>query len=176
MDGTVFLKGPKLYTSFIGTGLLPKLILQEVQTLELLQHTPHPNIICYHGCLIRRGRIVGIVLDRHSMTLEQRLKDSMRYLDVETCMSKITSAISHIHTLKLAHNDPTPMNIVVDDDDTPFIIDFGSCQPFGCELITAGTPGWIEEDFTHSAQNHDEIASSKIRAWLERQGQDNVGG
>jgi serine/threonine protein kinase len=170
IDSNVFLKGPKLHTDFVGTGLLPKLILQEVQILERLQHDPHPNIIRYHGCLIKRGRIVGIVLDRHPMTLEQRLEDDMRHLDIETCMSKITSAVSHIHAFALAHNDLTPMNIVVDENDTPFIIDFGSCQPFGCELITAGTPGWINENFAHSAQAHDDFALGKLRTWLETQG------
>lgn len=110
------------------------------------------------------------------MTLEQRLKDGMHHPDVETCMSKITSAVSHIHTLGLAHNDLTPMNIMVDESDTPFIIDFGSCQPFGCELITAGTPGWINEDFAHSAQDHDDIALGKLRTWLKLQGRDIIRG
>jgi tRNA A-37 threonylcarbamoyl transferase component Bud32 len=66
--------------------------------------------------MIKRGRIVGIILDRHPMTLEQRLKYDMRLrpLDVETCMSKITSAVKHMHALELAHNDLTPMNIMVD--------------------------------------------------------------
>ncbi|KAF1992947.1 serine/threonine-protein kinase-like protein [Amniculicola lignicola CBS 123094] len=174
IDSNVFLKGPKLHTAFIGTGLLPKLILQEVKTMELLLHSPHPNIIRYHGCLIKRGRIVGIVLDRHPMTLKQRLEDGMRHINVETCMSKITSAVSHLHTLGLAHNDLTPMNIMVNEYDTPFIIDFGSCQPFGCELITAGTPGWIDEDFAHSTQDHDESAIGKLRTWLEKQGRDSI--
>jgi serine/threonine protein kinase len=174
IDSKVFLKGPKLHTSFVGTGLLPKLILQEVRILERLQHDPHPNIVRYHGCLIKRDRIVGIALDRHPMTLEQRLKDGMRQLDSEALMGKITSAVRHIHTLALAHNDLMPMNIVVDENDTPFIIDFGSCQPFGYELITAGTPGWINEDFTLSAQDHDEFALDKLRTWLNLQGQDNA--
>jgi serine/threonine protein kinase len=75
----------------------------------------------------------------------------MRPLGVETFMSKITSAVSHIHTFALAHNDLMPVNIVADENDTPFTIDFGSCQPFGCELITAGTPGWNNKNLTHPA-------------------------
>jgi hypothetical protein len=44
---------------------------------------------------------------------------------------------------------------MVDKYDTPIInIDYGSCQPFGAILITMGTPGWIDEDFTISAQQH----------------------
>lgn len=170
IDSNVFLKRPKLHTDFIGTGLLPKLVLQEVKILELLLHSPHPNIIRYHGCLIKRGRIVGIVLDRYPMTLKQRLENGMQHFNVEKCMSNITSAVSHLHSLGLAHNDLTPMNIMIDEHDTPVIIDFGSCQPFSCELITAGTPGWVDEDFAHSAQDHDETALGKLQTWLETQG------
>jgi serine/threonine protein kinase len=168
MDDTVFLKGPKLNTVFKGTGLLPKLLLQEAEIMELLLRNPHPNIIRYHGCLIRRGRIVGLVLDRYDMTLKQRLDRKMiRQLDVESFMTQIVSAIHHLHSLGLAHNDLTPMNIMVaNDSETLFLVDFGSCQPFGSTLITAGTPGWIDEDFTNSAKKHDEIALDKLRSWL----------
>ncbi len=82
-------------------------------------------------------------------------------------MKKIISAVCYLHSLGLAHNDLTPMNIMVDKCNNPIIIDFGSCQPFGSILITAGTPGWIHEDFTISAQKHDESALDKIRRWLE---------
>lgn len=81
-------------------------------------------------------------------------------------MTQIASAISHLHSLGLAYNDLTPMNIMVDDNETLFLIDFGSCQPFGSTLITAGTPEWTDEDFTNSAKKNDEIALDKLRAWL----------
>ena len=154
----VFLKGPKLHMDFIGT---------RAGIFELLLHNPHPNIVRYHGCLIKRGRIVGIMLDRYPMTLKQRLENG--HFDSEICMSKLTSAVSHLHSLGLAHNDLTPMNIMIDEHDTPVIIDFGSCQPFGCKLITAGTPGWIDQDFALSAQHHDKYALGRLRAWLETQ-------
>ncbi|KAF2761047.1 serine/threonine-protein kinase-like protein [Pseudovirgaria hyperparasitica] len=167
VNSNVYVKGPKLHTDFIGTGMLPKLLLQEVEVMELLRCKPHPNIIHYHGCIIKRGRIVGIVLDRHADTLGRRLKDGLRQFNVEEGMGKIRSAVGHLHSLGLAHNDLTPMNIMADSSDELFIIDFGSCQPVGCELITAGTPGWIDEEFTHSAQVHDEIALGKLETWLQ---------
>lgn len=171
-SSNVFVKGPKLHLDFQGTGLLPKLILQEVEIMELLMYKPHPNIIRYHGCLIKRGRIVGIVLDRYSMTLKERLENGIRDFNVDKFMNRLTSAVHHLHSLELAHNDLCPMNIMIDeaDDDTPAIIDFGSCQPFGRKLITAGTPGWIDEDFVNSARDHDNIALGKIQTWLEAQG------
>jgi serine/threonine protein kinase len=167
ISNDVFLKGPKLHTAFIGTGLLPRLLLQEARILEHLLDKPHPNIICYRGCLIKRGRIVGIVLDRHPMTLTRRLEDGMQGFNVKNCMREITSAINYLHSLGLAHNDLTPMNVMVNKEDISIVVDFGSCQPFGCELITAGTPGWIDEDFTHSAKHHDLGALRKLQTWLE---------
>lgn len=41
-EGKLFIKGPKLNTAFIGTKELPKLLLQEAETLELIAHHPHP--------------------------------------------------------------------------------------------------------------------------------------
>jgi serine/threonine protein kinase len=167
IDSNMFLKGPKLNTAFKGTGLLPKLLLQEVEIMEFLMRNPHPNIIGYRGCMIKRGRVVGLVLDRHPMTLKQRLQKGARNFDIENCFRKITSAARHLHLLGLAHNDFTPMNIMIDECDTPIVIDYGSCRPFGSTLITGGTPGWIDEDFTISEQKHDEVGLRKIRAWLE---------
>ncbi|KAI9847003.1 MAG: hypothetical protein M1837_003359 [Sclerophora amabilis] len=176
IDSTIFFKGPKLNTSFLGTNLLQELLLQEANTLELLKRNPHANIVGYHGCVIKRGRIVGFVLDRLPMTLEERLRNSPEKIDIEACMRKIVSAVDHLHSLGLAHNDLTPHNIMVDKSDSPVLIDFGSCGPFGATLITAGTPGWIDEDYVVSGPQFDRVALVKIRAWLERGGtNDNSG-
>ena len=79
----------------------------------------------------------------------------------------ITDATKHLHALGLAHNDINPANVMVRDDDTICVIDFGSCRPFGCRLITAGSYGWIDEEFTTSDLKHDEVALNKLRDWLE---------
>lgn len=165
-EGKLFIKGPKLNTAFIGTKELPKLLLQEAETLELIAHHPHPNIVRYYGCLVRRGLIVGLGLERCEVTMEERLRAGLQDFDVDTFMGQITSAVKHLHSMGLAHNDINPANIMFNERG-PILIDFGSCQPFGCTLITAGTPGWIDDDFMLSAPQHDETALEKIRAWLE---------
>jgi len=57
-----------------------------------------------------------------------------------------------------------PINIIIDkaDNNTPAIIDFGSCQPFGYKLITASTLGWINKDFVNLARDYNNIALGKI--------------
>src|SRR5579871_135103 len=128
VNGNVYIKGPKLtiYDDVEGTRLLSKLLLQEAETLELVSRNQHPNLIRYHGCIVERGRIVGLVLDRHLTTLENRLEDGTKSFDTKLCMNCITSAVEHLHAFGLAHNDLTPMNIMVDECDAPIIVDFGS--------------------------------------------------
>lgn len=85
------------------------------------------------------------------------------------CFDGIKAAVEHLHSIGLAHNDLNPFNIMMDKYGLPVLIDYGSCQPFGEDLITAGTPGWYDEDFTRSAARNDEVALEKIRTWLKEQ-------
>jgi len=171
LDDRVFIKGPtlSLYDTLAGTDSLPKLLLQEAETLEFLSRNgQHPNIVRYHGCLVKRGRIVGIVLGRLTKLLEYRFEhDDVERFDAEACLRKIESALQFLHSQGLAHNDIKPANIMLDNHDEPYITDFGSCRPFGSLLITGGTPGWLDEECTHSAQRNDEIALVKLRSWLK---------
>lgn len=172
----VFVKGPNLrrYDELEGTGIASKLLLYEAEMLELLARNQHPNIIRYHGCIVERGRIVGIVLDRHTITLQQRITgdiddssaEDIGILNKDSCIRKIRLAVEHIHSLGLAHNDLNPSNIMLKHGE-PIIIDFGSCQPFGNALVSAGTPGWVDIDgCTTSALRNDEVALGRIHVWL----------
>ncbi|KAH8702996.1 hypothetical protein GQ44DRAFT_743783 [Phaeosphaeriaceae sp. PMI808] len=134
INGSLFLKRPKI-------GLLPKLMLREAETMELLLRNLHPCIIKYHGCLIKRSRIVSLILDRLPITLQHQLDEGGQHFNVDNYMRKIKSAIHHLHSLGLAHSDLTPMNIIADKCGNPVIIDYGSYQPPGTTFITASTPG-----------------------------------
>jgi serine/threonine protein kinase len=107
-------------------------------------------------------------LDKYEWTLKQSLDNKLiPRFDVDSFMAQIESAIEHLHSLGLAHNDLNPMNIMVDHgDEKLYLIDFGSCRPYGCELITAGTYGWVDEDYSTSARRNDEVALEKLRTWL----------
>ncbi|OCL09394.1 hypothetical protein AOQ84DRAFT_291322 [Glonium stellatum] len=172
--GNVYIKRPKLvsYEELVGEelgrkDLVAEMLLEEVKTLEFLMRNPHPNFVRYHGCIVRRDRITGLVLDRYPITLADRVKEGAQGFKKGSWVEAIESGVKHLHSLGLAHNDLNPANIMFNEDDNPIIIDFGSCKPFGESLISAGTPGWIDEEFTTSEQRHDEIALGKIRTWLE---------
>lgn len=151
--------------------LIPKALLDEAQTMEFLTQHTNPHIVQYHGCRVRRGRIVGLVLNRHPHTLTDYLKDKVGTIEKEPFMDALISAIHHLHALGWAHNDLNPSNILVDTSGLPVLIDFGSAQPVGNKLGTSrGTDGWIDssmDDYHTSETKHDEYAIEKIRSWLD---------
>ena len=86
-------------------------------------------------------------------------------------MDALESAVSHLHSLGLAHNDLHPGNVLVDDRGAPVLRDFEAAREIGAKLgIRRGTEGWIEgemEDYHTSDKRHDLFALGKIRAWLD---------
>ncbi|KAF2789403.1 hypothetical protein K505DRAFT_352610 [Melanomma pulvis-pyrius CBS 109.77] len=164
-----FIKRPKLLclNNKEETQLLPQMLLKEAKVLEFLKQHYYPNLIRCHGCTINRGCITGISLQKHQITLQYRLKKGSTSFDIVGCMQDIRAGVKHLHSLGFAHNDLNPMNIALDSNDDPINLDFGSCRRLGEQLLSAGTYGWIEDDFTTSAQRHDEFAMDRIEVWLK---------
>ena len=164
-----FFKGPMLtaYDELQNTGQVAMMLLQEAETFERLKTHPHPNNIQYCGCKTLRGRIVGLLLEKHPISLEDYLRDSSQDLDMESGFNGIKDGINYLHSLSLAHNDIKPSNIMIGVDGTWVLIDMGSCLPFGATLTSAGTTEWYDESWTTSEQQHDEVALSKLWIWLK---------
>jgi hypothetical protein len=84
---------------------IPTILLDEIHALQIASEQPHPGIIRYHGCRARRGRITGIVLDKHPYNLKEYIKEAIGEIgDKEAFMSALESAVRHLHSLGLAHN------------------------------------------------------------------------
>ncbi|KAM3417751.1 hypothetical protein BST61_g5982 [Cercospora zeina] len=164
----LFLKRPQIHCLLeeFGGSIVPQILFEEVQVLEFLARHPHANVVPYHGCMVKRGHITGIALTRYQKILEHRFYDDASDLDLDRFECQCRDAIDHIHSLGLAHNDLNPSNIALDNDDNPVIIDWGSCKEFGGLLLSAGTPGWIEDDFDVSKKEHDFFALDRIMAWM----------
>ncbi|KAJ0415040.1 kinase-like domain-containing protein [Aspergillus carlsbadensis] len=136
----------------------------------------HPNIIQYHGCRVHRKRITGLVLERLEYNLNQYVSQpGFSTLNKEGFLAKLKSAVYHVHSLGLAHNDISPYNIMVREtvgsQPEPVLIDFGSCAPFGSQdLLTFGTARWCEGAFSTSEKKHDTYSVRKIEKWLQTAG------
>jgi len=84
-------------------------------------------------------------------------------------MNGIRAGVRYLYSLGLAHNDLNPTNIALDGDDNLIILDFGFCKKFSKEFLSGGTYGWVDEDYSTSAQHHDESALDKIETWLREE-------
>jgi serine/threonine protein kinase len=165
----IFLKRPQIHSLLdeFGGSIVPQMFLDEIQVMEFLVQHPHPNIVSYHGCVVKRGYITGIALTRYQTILDNRFHRDASNLNLDQFKKRVRDAIDHIHALGLAHNDLNPSNIALDSHDDPVIIDWGSCKQFGGLLLSAGTPGWIEDDFDVSRKEHDLYALDKIMDWMK---------
>jgi hypothetical protein len=163
------------YLDFRDTDFLPRLMLKEARTMELLRQHPHPNIVGYYGCRVKRGRIAGLVLETftfpHDLGFVKIRPDLFKgVINKERVLSGLRSALNHLHALGLAHNDVNPANIMFGEGGEPKLIDFGSCEPFGEHLTSAGTPGWCRDRsgrfFTSDTAN-DDYGLELLGPWLD---------
>ncbi|KAI1424196.1 kinase-like protein [Xylaria sp. FL1777] len=179
-DG-VYIKRPSLltYETSDPLALVRDIFLGEAEIMERVSRLDHTHIIRYHGCQARDGRLTGIVLERHRCSLFEYFLwgwdkdgdgdgDHGAALDPRRFMEALESAVSSLHMAGLAHNDLKPSNVLLDGDNMPVLIDFGSCRPFGARLMEGGTPGWNDSArlVVSSDREHDLFGLARIREWL----------
>jgi len=158
----------------------------EVKQLERLARAPgrpHPNLVRYHGCRVRNGRVTGILLGHvPGRDLFSHLQDGGT-VDREPFFAALASAIDHLHNIVgLVHNDISPGNVMVGPDGAPTLIDLGSAFPDGEEIV-GGVPFecWGDDPLdmdpeTHfvgpsggpvSRKSRDMAALNHLRTWID---------
>lgn len=112
-----------------------RLLQGDLEAFEGLKEHPHKNMVRYHGALVSRGRVIGLVMGRHTTTLRNALqgydKIELNNQQRAEIYEGLLSVISHLHNLGYAHNDLKPSNVMLDTETQLHLIDFGSCKPFG---------------------------------------------
>ncbi|OAL51398.1 hypothetical protein IQ07DRAFT_679653 [Pyrenochaeta sp. DS3sAY3a] len=177
---TSYAKTPNLI-AFDGGNDLAKLVLQELATCEIIRKRPHRNLADFHGCKVLNDRIVGLCFKRYATSLQdklnpQSLNKSAFMLSQEHAQSRrqacrylpqIEEGIKYLHQLDLIHNDINPANIMLNDNDTPIIIDFESSRKPGMELGRAKrTYGWYDPGVNLAQESNDLDALAELRVWL----------
>lgn len=103
------------------------------QEIKILQECSHPNII----------RIISLVMDAHDnvegMLLEY-ITNGWRVVSLtndqyEQWTNQIREAITYLHTKKLICGDVKSGNVLVREDDTVILVDFGGGR----------TRGWVDD-------------------------------
>lgn len=120
--------------------------MHEAWTLDLMRRNPHPNVVRLEGYEVSEGNSSGLVLSKYPVTLSERIKSQDKEalgkepLDKIPCFKGFLDGVAHNHCLRIAHNDVSPSNIMLDEDHCPVIVELGSCKLFGAVLVERGTP------------------------------------
>lgn len=175
-------KHPKL-REFVDTQL-ERRIAHEIDVCELLRRHPHPHLATCHGCRVTRGRVDGLCFSKYSTDLARLLSpghlNKRAFLatgrpGVEEGMRQglvgIRSAVAHLHSLCIVHNDIKPANIMIDDAGRFILIDFDSWRAIGASLTTGGTGkgstyGWHDAAVTVATEKMDLDAVAEVETWL----------
>ncbi|EWG50967.1 hypothetical protein FVEG_16721 [Fusarium verticillioides 7600] len=147
-------RAPQVYIKILDFALyspgdkdsIPQLLLNEAEIYEILLQYPHPNMSQSLGCIVGGdGRLEGLSLLKYKSTLFERAHDISSFdLDqCKQCIAALKSALEHLHSLGLAHNDLSAFNIMFTDNGEPVLLDFDTSHPAGTVLDKGGqVSGW----------------------------------
>ncbi|KAK3369724.1 hypothetical protein B0T24DRAFT_708601 [Lasiosphaeria ovina] len=154
----------------------------EVGMLELLsRHPQHPNVVKYHGCRVRKGRVTGVYLGCLEGNNLWEHVCAGKTVDKEPFLTVLESAIHHLHdVVGIAHNDIQPFNIMVSPEGIPTLIDLGSSELIGNKISRCRVYSTWGEDPPDmemeaadiawtpvSTRSRDLAALNKLRTWLD---------
>lgn len=97
------------------------------------------------GCIKDGTPATGLRFDKDENTLSDRLRDSTRPLDLDSCLTSVKEGLDHLCGLGFNHNDINSQNIMLNKQDMPMTTDFNSCQWEGGLLFSTGTSGWTDD-------------------------------
>ncbi|KAJ3472495.1 hypothetical protein NLG97_g10944 [Lecanicillium saksenae] len=154
----------------------------EVEMCELLRRSPHRNLAVYYGYVVEGDRVQGLFFKRYQSTLLETVNpkrlSKRDFLETERDLvqhqmqrwiQQLRSAVSHIHALGYVHDDISPANIMLNENATPVLIDFGSLCRVGESLQTVRrTVGWHDESVSLAEERNDLDALNDIETWLFR--------
>ncbi|TEB08699.1 hypothetical protein FA13DRAFT_1624874 [Coprinellus micaceus] len=150
------IKTPRLL-GYDGTPGIANSVARELTILETLRKHPHPSIGEYRGCLFVGGLVTGICMTEYQPTLAACVR----------LLQDVFDGISHLHSLKFAHNNIKPSNVALDQLGRAVIVDFGNSAPFGAPC-RAGSPGWTNYSRV-SAPENDKYAYECLQQYAESQ-------
>ena len=125
-----------------------ELFKKEAQTVAQLNH---PNIVdVYEVDETDEKQCFVVYKFIEGTDLKKRIsKDRPRVGDAAQLIAKVAEALACAHDCGIVHRDIKPANIVLDGEDTPWLVDFGLAltnEDFGSGPTLAGTPAYMSPE------------------------------
>jgi serine/threonine protein kinase len=148
LDRFVAIKVPR--ADAVGTGDHLDRFVREARAVAQLRH---PNIVSVHAVGQHDGLPYLVCDFVHGVTLADWLTAHQPTArQAAEFVSQIAVAVHYAHEHGVIHRDLKPSNIMVDDDGTPYVMDFGLAKRDGSELSLTvdgqilGTPAYMSPE------------------------------
>jgi serine/threonine protein kinase len=106
----------------------------EIDNLEKLLNSPHPNIINIDNIVRNQSNTMYIIYTYdEGVMLEEYLKDKKGHFEnneIYNIINPILDAVGHLHTLKICHFDIKPENILIKKDGSLLLLGFEASSLF----------------------------------------------
>ena len=127
-----------------------RVLLDEARTVSKMRH---PNIVPIFEAGEVEGDLYLVFEYVPGKNLAEFLRQSGALPPVKavTILSKVLDAVAHAHAQGIIHRDLKPSNILLDDDGTPRVMDFGIAKRIdganeGSDRVT-GTPAYMSPEY-----------------------------
>lgn len=121
--------------------------------LVLARQVSHPNVVRIHDIGQEEGRyfITMDLVEGRSLRDVLDTEGSLHPDRVETVIRQLASALAAAHDKGVVHRDLKPGNVLLGEDDTAYITDFGIARSIGGEGLTrtgtvVGTPLYVSPE------------------------------
>ncbi|KAK9677600.1 hypothetical protein RND81_11G154700 [Saponaria officinalis] len=136
-----------------------KQVEQFMNEIEILTRLRHPNLVTLYGCTSRHSRDLLLVYEYISNgTVADHLHGDRSVSVALTCAIRMkiaietASALSYLHNSEIVHRDVKTNNILLTDNFSVKVADFGLSRLFPVDVThvsTApqGTPGYLDPEY-----------------------------
>jgi serine/threonine-protein kinase 11 len=137
--------------------------------VALMQHLSHPRIVNLHEVLyVRQTHAVYLVLDYANCgNLAGMIKrgaifsgNAIRYV-----FKQITDGVAYLHCNRIVHQDLKPGNILLKNNGTVLISDFGTGHRFQSCARSFGTPAYQAPELINQSSPDEDVEPGKEDIW-----------
>ncbi|GAA5973961.1 hypothetical protein JCM11641_001243 [Rhodosporidiobolus odoratus] len=120
----------------------------EFKCIRALRSAPHPNLISFREFIITPSYAI-VTMPFHPRLMPVALPESK----AKIYFRQLLSAVEHLHSHGIAHNDIKPSNILLSADDQPILIDYGFSTSYSLtspdrflSSLSWGTPEYLSPE------------------------------
>ncbi|KAJ6718805.1 LEAF RUST 10 DISEASE-RESISTANCE LOCUS RECEPTOR-LIKE PROTEIN KINASE-LIKE 1.4 [Salix purpurea] len=141
-----------------------KRVKQFMNEVEILTRLHHKNLVCLYGCTSRRSRELLLVYEYiPNGTVADHLHGDLAKSSPLTWPIRMSiaietaSALAYLHASDIIHRDVKTNNILLDNNFSVKVADFGLSRLFPSDVthvstVPQGTPGYVDPEYHQSYQ------------------------